>query len=200
MAKRKCVICGEFIETDQETVPYKNRLAHTNCFNNMMKLTTNNKNKEAEKKLAERKKKTSVAKPKVELKDGLTEEEYAEKQELFKTIRGITNNETILAKDYKLVSDYKEKYSFTYNGMNNAIKYFYIVRGNVVKDNGVVGIVPYVYDDAQEFYNIRVKSAELNKDIKNVEELYPVKTVKIRPKQNTVKLIDISKIGAGEDG
>ena len=32
MGKRKCVVCGEWIEDNTDSVPYKNRYAHKKCF------------------------------------------------------------------------------------------------------------------------------------------------------------------------
>ena len=43
MAKRKCAICGKWIEDNNESVPYKKRYAHLNCFNVAMKVVTTEK-------------------------------------------------------------------------------------------------------------------------------------------------------------
>ena len=42
---------------------------------------------------------------------------------------------------------------FTWIGILRAIEWFYVVKGNDIKRaKGGVGIVPYVYDDAQKYY------------------------------------------------
>ena len=69
--RRKCKICGEWIEDNNDSVKYKNGYAHTHCFDIAMKVTVSNK-----KESLQSKKKTTSKKPQKELKDGLSEEEY----------------------------------------------------------------------------------------------------------------------------
>ena len=40
MAKRKCAICNEYIENNEESVPYKKRYAHLKCFNVAMQVVS----------------------------------------------------------------------------------------------------------------------------------------------------------------
>ena len=40
MAKRKCAICNEYIENNEESVPYKKRYAHLKCFNVAIQVVT----------------------------------------------------------------------------------------------------------------------------------------------------------------
>lgn len=42
---------------------------------------------------------------------------------------------------------------YTYNGILKALKYFYEVKnGSIEKANGGIGIVPFVYEDANKYY------------------------------------------------
>ena len=50
MGVRKCVICGQILKPTDETVPYKKRHAHIQCFNNVMKITTSEKRQKNEEK------------------------------------------------------------------------------------------------------------------------------------------------------
>lgn len=47
MALKKCVICGKIIDKGEDAIPYKNRYAHSYCFN----IETTVLMKEKEKKL-----------------------------------------------------------------------------------------------------------------------------------------------------
>lgn len=47
---------------------------------------------------------------------------------------------------------YAKDYNFTYSGMIKALEYFYRVKGNPVDKNRGVGIIPYVYKRAYDYY------------------------------------------------
>lgn len=59
------------------------------------------------------------------------------------------------------IKDYKEKHQFTYRGMKTTLDYFYNIKGNPLElDNRkvtTVGIIPYIYEEAKEFYTERAK-------------------------------------------
>jgi hypothetical protein len=45
------------------------------------------------------------------------------------------------------------KYNYTYSGIHRSLEYFYEVKGNSLdKANGGIGIVPFVYQDAYNYY------------------------------------------------
>lgn len=55
----------------------------------------------------------------------------------------------------KLVKDYVEKRGYSYNGIYKALQYYYEVKKhNTDKAEERIGIVPFVYNDAQEYYSI----------------------------------------------
>lgn len=191
MPKRKCVICGEYIENNEDSVPYKNRYAHIKCFNVAMQLVTTNKSTKTKSKTTS----PSKPKPQKELKEGLSEEEYQEKQKLCNYIREQTHRDLSI-KIYKLIEDYKKKYKLSYNDMYMTLYWYFTTQGNPVEGD-MVGIIPYTYDEAKA--NIE-KMQELQKDcrdkLKHMEELYPSKTIS-SPIIGDRKIdqIDISKIG-----
>ena len=92
MAK-KCVICGNLINADEETIPYKNRTAHLKCFDNMSKLAGTERSKRE----TPAKKRTQKPKATVELKEGLTEEEYQEKKSFFDYVRQLIGSSELSA-------------------------------------------------------------------------------------------------------
>ena len=53
----------------------------------------------------------------------------------------------------KQAKDFIEKYNYTYSGMLKALKYFYEIKHNdISKSNNGIGIIPYIYQDAYNYY------------------------------------------------
>lgn len=196
MAKRKCVVCGQFIENNNESVPYKNRYAHIDCFNNMMKLAAKDKKNEIKEKTKESKNKISKKKPQVELKEALSEEEYKLKKSYYDTLRRLTGTFKLEAKTYKVSEDYIKKYDFTFEGMEQTLRYYYEFLEHE-PEGDCIGIIPYYYDKAIAFFKEceEIKNANKNVDRNSLKDMYKVRTVKIQPKTNKALMIDISKIG-----
>lgn len=190
----KCPIC-ELGVAKEEAIPYKNRYLHPACFNNTIKVTVNEKKKQAEKKIIERKG-SSTKKPKAELKDGLTEQEFQDKQILFSTIKRIQGSEVITAKTHKLISDYMKNYGFTFKGIAQSLEFFYEIADNSATED-CIGIVPYIYDESQEFFSLGEKTLKANEDIdfNKIDEMYKTNVVKISPQEAQLKQIDIGSIG-----
>ena len=194
MATRKCVICNELL--DEQGVPYKGRYAHQKCFNIAMKTLQKEKNKEIDK-VAEKKKVGRKAKPKAELKEALSEEEYRKKQQYYNYLRGLIDGQELSAKIYALTEDYIERYKFTYESMYKTLVYLHeIIEKELTGD--VVGIIPYYHSEAAQYYESIDKVAELNKDI-DIFKMYKEKTILIQPKKKKIKQIDIESIGKGVD-
>ena len=77
----------------------------------------------------------------------------------------------------KQLNTYQEQYGYTYSGMHKALIYFYEIKGNSVeKANGGVGIIPYVYQDAYNYYYSLWEAQQANKD-KEIETYIPVEEV-----------------------
>lgn len=194
MATRKCVICNEIL--DEQGVQYKGRYAHQKCFNIAMKTLQKEKNKEIDK-VAEKKKVGRKAKPKAELKEALSEEEYRKKQQYYNYLRGLIDGQELSAKIYALTEDYIERYKFTYESMYKTLVYLHeIIEKELTGD--VVGIIPYYHSEAAQYYESIDKVAELNKDI-DISKMYKEKTILIQPKKKKIKQIDIESIGKGVD-
>lgn len=195
MATRKCVICNEPL-IDEQGVPYKGRYAHQKCFNIAMKTLQKDKNKEIDK-VAEKKKVGRKAKPKAELKEALSEEEYQKKQQYYKYLRQLLDEEELSAKIYALTEDYIERYKFSYESMYQTLVYLHeIIEKELTGD--IVGIIPYYHSEAMQYYESVNKVAELNKNI-DISKMYKEKTIIIQPKKKKIKQIDIESIGKGVD-
>lgn len=196
MARNKiCVICGKEI-TDDKAVPYKGRFAHELCFKRAMKLVKVDKDKQLETKTKE--KKIKISKPKAELKDALSEEEYQDKQNFFAMLRELIKQDNLSAKIYKITEDYIKKYSFTYKGMTNTLAYYFQTLEKPVEGD-CIGIIPYYYTEAQKICEHTELSRQINRELLDKDEIkYNVKIVHIIPKTIDDDLIDISKIGVKE--
>lgn len=188
MARRKCKICGNWIEDNSDSVPYKSGYAHTKCFNLAIKIVTTEKSKKLQNK-------TTKPKPQKELKEGLTEEEYQDKKRLCDYIRKETGCDVPI-KVYKLMDDYIKKYKLTHKQMLQDLRYYFEIMNHPIEGD-LIGIIPYIHDEAQkyysEIYNMQDKCKE---KIKELEKFYPEKTVKVYKQKPDLKpQIDISSLG-----
>ena len=89
----------------------------------------------------------------------------------------------------KQIKSFKEQYNFSYTGMLKSLIYFYEIKGNSIeKANGGIGIIPYVYKDAFDYYYSLHLAQERNKD-KDVSQYVTegksikIKSPKLQPKQ-----------------
>lgn len=190
--KRVCVLCGLTIEDNNDSVPYKNRYAHTACFRAAAKAIHVDKEEKVKKKEAEKKTKP-VLKPKAELKDALSDEEYIQKNLYYDYIRKTTGITELPAKVYAVTDNYIKKYSFTFQGLYATLTYMHnILKKEFGED--IVGLIPYYYTEAQAHYKAVKSVGDRNKDI-NTEGMYKKKIVYINPRQNKIKQLDITTIG-----
>lgn len=192
--RRKCVCCGEEIGTDEESVPYKNRYAHVRCFNITVK--TLQKNKAEKLKQEAKEQTTSKRKPKAELKDAVSEEEYAEKKRYYQYLHGLID-EDLSAKIYTVTDQYISRYNFNFKDMYRTLVYLHEI---LEKDlNGdIVGMIPYYYTEAIKYYDSVDRIEERNQNI-DTSTMYQEKTIFIKPKQRRTIQIDINSIGKEED-
>lgn len=192
MGKRKCVICSKYIEKDEESVPYKKRYAHVSCFNSAMKLLVTEKKKDTNKSSNTKTKKNVKV-----LDKPLTEKESLEKKNLINYIRKLTGKDSIEAKVYMLIKKYKADFPyFTYLGIQNTLKYYFEIKENQYTNDNFMGIVPYYYDEAEQYFKKLDSVNKYNKEnAKNIHSLYKPKKISITPPKTEIKQIDISKIG-----
>lgn len=86
------------------------------------------------------------------------------------------------------ISDYIEEYNFTYSGIQKSLEYFYHVKGNSLeKANGGIGIVPYIYQDAYNYYYALWEAKQKNIGIKIKEYVADTKEISIPPPQRKLK-------------
>lgn len=120
-----------------------------------------------------------------------TEEE--QRWELIHLIYRIYDNK-INKRVFHVIPQYLKK-GYTYLGIIRAMEYHFIVRrSSTAKANNGIGIVPYVYDDAQKYFE-SVNSKHYLQYLKhhqNKHTLQPIKRVTIleaeKPKRNQVDM------------
>lgn len=78
----------------------------------------------------------------------------------------------ILPRYMKQITQYKNDYNFTYSGMLKALKYWYEVKKNPVDLNRGVGIIPYIYKNAYDYYLALWLSHQQNES-KNLADFIP---------------------------
>ena len=189
--RRKCKICGEWIEDNNDSVKYKNGYAHRNCFNVAMKVVVTEKKEKLSKEKQEPKRKVQKV-----LKEGLSEEEYGEKVELCEYIKQLTHEELSVA-TYKLIEDYKKKYKISYREMKEDLFWYFEIQEKPIEGEMIIGIIPIFHTTAQKnLQEIKASQNSFSENLKNIPRMYQEKSramSKGRPEK--VFQIDIAGIG-----
>ena len=88
----------------------------------------------------------------------------------------------------KQINDYISEYNYTYSGMLKALIYFYEIRGGDVEQaHESVGIIPYIYKDAYNYY-YNLWQAQQRNEYKTISQYKPsVVEVHILPPQRQVQ-------------
>lgn len=90
-------------------------------------------------------------------------------------IKVLFNEEEISEKNKRQIDLYITKKNYTYSGILKTLIYFFDIKKNPIsKANGGIGIVPYVYEEAKQFYyNLWLIQQENLQ--KNLDEFKPQK-------------------------
>lgn len=88
----------------------------------------------------------------------------------------------------KQIKRFVEEYNYSYSGMLKSLQYFYEIKKNdISKANGGIGIIPFVYQDAYNYYYNLWLAKQKNADVK-VDLYVPViKEIVIKSPQRKVK-------------
>lgn len=115
-------------------------------------------------------------------------QEVKDKEELEAYIMKLFNIDYVDARIQKQIKQYKEEYNFTYSGMRKALIYFYEIKGNSLeKSNGGIGILPYIYKRAHDYYYALWQAQQKNEQ-KEIAAFVPqVKEIVIPNPQRQVK-------------
>ena len=185
---KKCGICGVEFKDGEETVPFKSKMVHLNCFNIGVKVIGEQKQEELNEKAEAKKTRKKTAKPKMELKDGMSEDEYKEKQDLYAYIRKVLEEDEIPSNIYAMSQKIMTKYGYSFTEMKDTLVYANEIKGKELTGD-IVGIIPYLYTEAQRYYE-EIKNIEKNNNGKDVDKFYKEKVIKIRPKKRVPKQLN----------
>jgi len=115
--------------------------------------------------------------------------EEKDKEALEQYIMKMFNEEFVNPRVRKQINEFKDKYNYTYSGILKALVYFFEVKGNSIeKAKGGIGIVPYVYNDAYNYYyNIWLANQKNEEILKPEQMIIEVREVHIPVPQRKVK-------------
>lgn len=88
-------------------------------------------------------------------------------------IKKLFNITSITPRIHKQIEDYHNEKNYTYSGILKSLIYFFQIKGNSIeKANGGIGIVPYVYEDARNYYTA-IWMAQQQNSAKPIEQYKP---------------------------
>lgn len=123
-----------------------------------------------------------------EKKEAAKTQEEKDKEALEKYILKLFNETRISAKVRRQMNKYRDEDGYSYSGMLKALVYFYEIKENPIdKANGGIGIIPYVYKDAYNYYYALWLANQKNEH-KLIEQYVPqVQEIRIPVPQRQVK-------------
>ena len=108
--------------------------------------------------------------------------EDLDKMKLEQYINKLLHTDYVDPRIQKQIKNYIKEYNFTYSGILKSLVYFYEVKQNPVeKSNDGIGIVPWVYKQAFNYYYAIWLAQQKNTD-KTVENYIPKETEIIIPR------------------
>ena len=100
-------------------------------------------------------------------------QEDLDKKALYDYINKLFKGQCNMAAINRNIKRYREEYNYTYSGIYKALIYFFEIKGNSIeKANGNIGIVPYVYKDAFNYY-YSIWEANQKNETKKIEDYLP---------------------------
>lgn len=107
-----------------------------------------------------------------EYEASLTQEQRDENN-FYQYVKELFGNDYNYMMTKKLVEKYTKEFAYTFSGMQKALYWFYELKKNPLdKANGSIGIVPYIYNDARDYY-YRLYLAQVANNIEEVKEYKP---------------------------
>lgn len=114
-------------------------------------------------------------------------QEELDKEECEKYIMQLLGEEYISPRVRKQLNQFVNEYKYTYSGIRKALIYFYEVKRNdISKANGGIGIVPYCYKQAFDYYYSIWLAQQVNQG--KVIECYKPQVVEVRISPPKIKI------------
>lgn len=109
-------------------------------------------------------------------------QEEKDKHELEEYIKELFGVNTIPVKIRKQMDTFRKEKNYSYSGMRKTLKFFFEVKGNPIeKANGGIGIIPWVYDKAFDYWRALWEAQERNKGVEIQKYNLPVREIHIVP-------------------
>jgi len=162
-----CPYCGLQVSRDSVTKKDKGKTYHIVCFDNM---------------IAEKYSKK-------------IEEQQDPMEELKSYICQIFEINELSALMNSQIEKMAREYSYTPSGMLFTLKYFYEICENSTQKSRGIGIIPFVYEDAKQFYKLKKASQENTKDI-DISDFVKYNTIRIKTtkEDKNIHMIDIQNL------
>lgn len=115
-------------------------------------------------------------------------QEEKDKKDLEEYIMKLFNTEYVDPRIQIQIKKFLKDYNYTYSGIKKSLVYFFEIKNNSIeKANGGIGIVPYVYQNAYNYY-FSLWQAQQKNETKVVAEYVPtVRTIVIPSPQRSIK-------------
>lgn len=112
--------------------------------------------------------------------------------DLMNCIKEIYKDEINYALVKKQIKQYQEEYNYTLSGIKKSLMYFYKVKGNAIdKSKGGIGIVPFVYKDAYNYFYGLFIAQQANKNKVLQTEVKEISIKPPKPKGTKKKFFDL---------
>lgn len=136
----------------------------------------------------------------VENQNALQVKEEKDQEAFYSYCKKVFGNNFDFVRTKKLAEGYVKKNNYSWSGMLKTLIYFYEVKKNdSSKANGSIGIIPYAYQQAHDYYFSIWAAQQVNSD-KKIEEYIPeVIEIRIPPpepkplKRKLFSFLDISE-------
>ena len=117
-------------------------------------------------------------------------EEEQDLHKLEKYIMELFSDDTINPRIRRQINDFKTKNKYTYSGMLKTLIYWFeIKKGDIEKTNHGIGIIPWIYDEACQYYYSLYLAKIANESKEKADYERKTRTVEIfSPEANNLKL------------
>lgn len=118
--------------------------------------------------------------------DKLKSKEEKDKEQLIQYIKELFGYNKLPEKVNRQIKQYKDEYHYSYSAIYKTLRYWFEIKhGDLEKANGGIGIVPYIIDDARNYWLDIMQAKELNKELAQGKMELKVIEVHILPPRRT---------------
>lgn len=121
-------------------------------------------------------------------------------EQLEQTIKEVFHIEKLTPKINMQIKKYMKEYGYSYEGIEYCVRYFFIIKENSIdKAQGGIGIVPYIYEEAKQYYLSQQAIEQKAEKLDNILNLITHKTIQIKlpkpkPAKNFTEIINMKEL------